>query len=75
MPALGRVLTPFVFTLVLGTVWGRFHYVTDAFVGIIVGVVALVLTGFWAKQNVHEQDSGFDVIGSVDTKNVLRERA
>lgn len=75
MPVLGRVLTPFVFVLIFATAWGRFHYVTDAIVGIIVGVTALALTGFWTRQDSRERKPEYDVIDSVKADNVIRERA
>jgi membrane-associated phospholipid phosphatase len=31
--------------LALGTVWGRFHYVSDVIVGGIIGVAAIWMTG------------------------------
>jgi membrane-associated phospholipid phosphatase len=34
-------MAPFVFTLFVATVWGRFHYVTDVLVGWLVGAVGL----------------------------------
>jgi hypothetical protein len=74
IPTLGRVLTPFVFVLIIATAWGRFHYVTDAFVGIIVGVGALALTGFWSR-TANERKSEFDVLDSVRANEVHRERA
>ena len=49
LPRLGAALYPIVFVLILGTAWGRFHYVTDIFAGIIVGAAALALTGFWRE--------------------------
>ncbi len=69
MPLFGRVLTPFVFFLVLGTAWGRFHYVTDTFVGIIVGIAALYLTGFWSKSTSRE------LRPTLSEQGALRERA
>jgi hypothetical protein len=75
LPTLGWVLTPFVFVLIFATAWGRFHYVTDAFVGIIVGVTALAVTGFWSKAGMRERNGEFDVTNSADSKSVLRERA
>ena len=50
MPNLGRALAPFVAVLCVATVWGRFHYVTDIMVGLIVGVVALVLSPTYAPE-------------------------
>jgi len=37
-------VVPFVFLLALGTVWGRFHYVSDVVVGITIGILATWLT-------------------------------
>lgn len=75
MPRLGTVLTPFVFTLILGTVWGRFHYVTDAVVGIIVAATALMLTGFWSRAESRVSQQAMGRFGSVAKDNAVRERA
>lgn len=56
MPRLGRVLVPFVILLAIGTAWGRFHYVTDAVVGVAVGLAALALTGFWRRKSAVEHE-------------------
>jgi len=50
MPKLGRALTPFVAVLCVATAWGRFHYVTDIMVGLIVGVVSLALSPTYAPE-------------------------
>ena len=42
-PLLGRVLVPINILLAAGTVWGRFHYVSDVVAGILVGILALVI--------------------------------
>lgn len=71
---LGAVLTPIVFVLILGTAWGRFHYVTDIFAGIIVGAAALALTGFWREVKSRAHDPS--VAGRVAKESgVLHERA
>jgi hypothetical protein len=75
LPRLGTVLTPFVFILILATAWGRFHYVTDAVVGIIVGVAALSLTGFWAKAESRERRPEMSSLGAGSESGALRERA
>ena len=38
---LGMVCIPVVVTLCLGTVWGRFHYVSDVVAGIIIAIIVL----------------------------------
>ncbi|MBI5867693.1 MAG: phosphatase PAP2 family protein [candidate division Zixibacteria bacterium] len=38
---LAMFMTPFIITLFFATVWGRFHYVSDVVVGLLVGVVGL----------------------------------
>ncbi|GAB4320104.1 MAG: hypothetical protein Kow0074_10150 [Candidatus Zixiibacteriota bacterium] len=40
---LGVILTPFVITLFLGTVWGHFHYAIDVVVGLLLALVGLYL--------------------------------
>jgi len=40
---IGWVLVPFNIGLAIGTFWGRFHYVTDVFVGAIIGVTVTLL--------------------------------
>ncbi len=42
---LGYILLPIIITLCLGTVYGRFHYVSDVVVGLVVAVFALWLVG------------------------------
>ncbi|MEW5702877.1 MAG: phosphatase PAP2 family protein [Candidatus Zixiibacteriota bacterium] len=44
MPRLAMAVTPLVALLCVGTVWGRFHYVSDVAVGWVVGATALWLT-------------------------------
>jgi membrane-associated phospholipid phosphatase len=44
---MGKILTPFVLTLFVSTVWGRFHYLTDVIVGWFVGTAALWLAERW----------------------------
>jgi len=55
LPRLGMVLTPFVFVLLFATAWGRFHYVSDAIVGVLVGLLAMWLTRFWSPNTVHSR--------------------
>jgi membrane-associated phospholipid phosphatase len=45
LPRLAVALTPFAVLLLVATVWGRFHYISDVVVGGIVGATALRLTG------------------------------
>lgn len=75
MPRMGSILTPFVFFLILGTAWGRFHYVTDAVVGIIVAAAALVLTGFWARAESRTTQRSSGAFDSVAGDQAIRERA
>lgn len=44
---LGKILTPFVLTLFVSTVWGRFHYVSDVVAGWFVGLAGLWLAERW----------------------------
>jgi len=39
----GWLLLPIVTGLALGTVWGRFHYASDVFVGAAIGIFSLIL--------------------------------
>ncbi len=39
----GRLLVPVIIGLSLGTVWGRFHYVTDVIIGALIGVFSIAL--------------------------------
>ena len=48
-PVWGRILLPIVIGLSLGTFWGRFHYVTDVYVGIAIGFGA-----YYLMQNKYE---------------------
>lgn len=75
MPRMGSILSPFVFFLILGTAWGRFHYVTDAVVGIIVAAAALALTGFWARAESQTSERSLKTFDSVAGDQAIRERA
>ncbi len=46
---IGWLLLPINFGLAVGTFWGRFHYVSDVFVGAAIGLVATLLT--WRYYN------------------------
>lgn len=74
MPKLGTVLTPFVFVLIFGTAWGRFHYVTDAVVGVLVAAVALAVTSFWKKPAYSIPASEHESADSFSTRRVVREQ-
>ena len=74
LPRLGAVLIPVVFVLILGTAWGRFHYVTDIFAGIIVGAAALTLTGFWREAKLPSHSPA--IVGrNLEANRALHERA
>ncbi len=45
---LAIVLTPFVITLFMGTVWGHYHYITDVVVGLIMALMGLYLADRWS---------------------------
>jgi len=40
----GYVYAPIVFGLVIGTFWGRFHFISDTIVGFIVAVACIMIT-------------------------------
>ena len=42
-PLWGRILLPIVIGLSLGTIWGRFHYVSDVYVGAAIAIAAYYL--------------------------------
>ena len=42
-PLWGRILLPIVIGLSLGTIWGRFHYISDVYVGAAIAVAAYFL--------------------------------
>lgn len=46
----GWILLPLVIGLMAGTVWGRFHYVSDVYVGAIIGTAA-----FWLISKYHDR--------------------
>jgi hypothetical protein len=75
LPRMGSVLTPFVFFLILGTAWGRFHYVTDAVVGIIVVAASLWVTGFWSRAESHGRQAAIEALDAIAAKRAIRERA
>lgn len=75
MPRLGTVLTPFVIVMIFATAWGRFHYVTDSVVGILVAAAALALTGFWAGAASRERVASVNAFDSIAEGGAVRERA
>lgn len=75
IPRLGAILTPIVLVLMIGTAWGRFHYVTDVFAGIIVGVAALALTGFWQAAKSSTAQMSLMTKGSMRESEAIGERA
>ncbi|MBD3381227.1 MAG: hypothetical protein GF404_03415 [candidate division Zixibacteria bacterium] len=40
----GYVFAPIVFGLVVGTFWGRFHFISDTIVGFVVAIVCILIT-------------------------------
>jgi hypothetical protein len=42
----GLVLVPISILLSVGCFWGRFHYVTDVFVGLLLFVIAIAYTTY-----------------------------
>ena len=52
-----RVLSPVVLSLYLSTVYCRYHYVTDAVLGIAVGALAIVAASAWTRRS--ERRYGF----------------
>ncbi|MBD3298083.1 MAG: phosphatase PAP2 family protein [candidate division Zixibacteria bacterium] len=48
---LAIILTPFVITLFVGTVWGHYHYLTDVVVGLILALIGLYLADRWSPAN------------------------
>ncbi len=64
-------LGPLILSLFVGTVWGRFHYLSDVVAGILVGVVSLYLAakieGVWRRGKkiaLEEKDFSLDLIKS-----------
>jgi membrane-associated phospholipid phosphatase len=49
---LGWFLVPINIGLAIGTVWGRFHYVSDVFVGAAIGVTAIFIVDRYYKRCV-----------------------
>lgn len=65
------ILGPLILSLFAGTVWGRFHYVSDVIAGILVGVLSLYLAGKIDKERkrkeqltVEEKDFSLDLVRS-----------
>jgi len=53
IPRMGYALTPVVITLAIGTVWGRFHYISDVAVGLPIGIAAVWLGDYcWRTSRV-----------------------
>ena len=40
----GYVFTPIVFALVIGTFWGRFHFISDTIVGFVMAVICIIIS-------------------------------
>ena len=51
-PRLAIWLAPFVFTLVVATFWGRFHYLSDTVIGVLVGFAAILLVERFAQRRL-----------------------
>ena len=47
----GRITMPLVAVLCLGTVWGRYHYLSDVIAGMVVAVFVLWLAGRYPVKN------------------------
>ncbi|RKX27244.1 MAG: hypothetical protein DRP45_01525 [Candidatus Zixiibacteriota bacterium] len=63
----GWFLLPFVTGLAIGTVWGRFHYISDVVVGGMIGILAVLLA--W-KYN----ECGIDDKATLDSSGKLSEQ-
>ncbi len=50
---IGKVSLPFYIALIIGTVWGRFHYLTDTIVGLAFGIFAI-----WISKRISERHFG-----------------
>jgi len=48
---LGIIYAPIVLGLVIGTFWGRFHFITDTIIGFIIAVLCIILVDRLAKTN------------------------
>lgn len=59
----GWLLSPIVFGLAVGTVWGRFHYISDTIVGALIAVGAL-----WLLESVLRERPGFPVVEHSSVK-------
>ncbi|HVP35517.1 MAG TPA: phosphatase PAP2 family protein, partial [Terriglobales bacterium] len=64
-------LGPLILGLFVGTVWGRFHYLSDVIAGILVGIFSLYLAGIIEKSRkkmeeyaVQEKDFSLDLVRS-----------
>jgi membrane-associated phospholipid phosphatase len=65
------VLSPLVASLVVSTIYGRFHYVSDVIAGILVGAVSILLSdrvikkeNLRAKEAVAEKEFSLDLVKS-----------
>ncbi|HEX9750334.1 MAG TPA: phosphatase PAP2 family protein [candidate division Zixibacteria bacterium] len=55
---LAWVLLPFVATLVIATMWGRFHYLSDVVIGALIGVAAYLVSARIDDRSAHERTAG-----------------
>jgi membrane-associated phospholipid phosphatase len=53
-PKIGKWLLPIVIGLGMGTVWGRFHYISDVFVGGFIGLVSVYIIWKYYKLAEHK---------------------
>ena len=49
------VITVITIGLAIGTVWGRFHYISDVVVGGIIGLAATLFAWKYAEKPLHQK--------------------
>ncbi len=47
---LGYIFTPIVVGLVIGTFWGRFHYVSDTIVGLAIAIICIIISDWLVRK-------------------------
>jgi len=50
MKILGYIFAPIVFGLVIGTFWGRFHFVSDTIAGLAIGIICIIITDWLVRK-------------------------
>jgi membrane-associated phospholipid phosphatase len=68
---LGYIFAPIVFGLVIGTFWGRFHFISDTIVGFVVAIVCIIITDRYVNRKQLGADNFLASVQKLSTKERL----